>query len=134
MGEPAMWNPDAAPGAEIESSFLDNERRRWTFAYVKDAANITLADFREVQVHGKTIDDPVHLLTAFSKSQTLFRITTFDPASDWLWACFRATRDLRKARAKTWKKATDILPRQPGVFRRKKEPKKGSRGRGRKKR
>jgi hypothetical protein len=111
---------------EIQSSFLDDKRRRWSFAYLKDQAHISLADFREVQVAGQTIDDPVHLLTAYAKAQTLCRIATEDPASDWLWACLRATRDLRKA-SKNGHKEAAITTRQPGVIRRKKTSKKGYR-------
>lgn len=117
-------DPEVDRDAEIRSFFVDNEKRKWTFAYKAESAQIGVAEFREVVVAGKTIDDPVHLLTAFSKAQTLFRISTYDPASDWLWACFRATRDYRKG-----KYGKPVSPVQPGVIRRKKKAKKPRKGR-----
>lgn len=121
MGE-IWWDGATAP--EVESSFHDDKRRRWRFEYLDNQAHITLADFRAVQVSGQTIDDPVHLLTAYAKAQTLFRISSEDAASDWLLACLRATRDLRKAQ-KNGKKEGAVSLRQPGVIRRKKTSKKG---------
>lgn len=123
MGE-VWWEGASTP--EIQSSFLDNKRRRWSFEYLQGQAHITLADFREVQVSGQTIDDPVHLLIAYSKAQTLCRIGADDAASDWLWACLRATRDFRKA-AKHGQKEASIPTRQPGVISRKKTSKKSRR-------
>lgn len=118
MGE-IWWEGASTP--EIQSSFLDNKRRRWSFEYLQGEANITLADFREVQVSGQTIDDPVHLLIAYAKAQTLCRISTDDAASDWLWACLRATRDLR--RAKHGQKEAAIPTQRQGVIHREKTSK-----------
>lgn len=121
--------PEIDPAAPIRSYFVDNEARKWVFAYLEGKATISVTDFREVMVSGVTIDDPVHLLTAFSKAQTLFRISTYDPASDWLWACFRATRDLRKQKGKNGHNGVPVSTRQPGVIRRKKKAKKARKGR-----
>lgn len=128
MGE-AAWlerDPEVDPEAKIRSLFVDDRHRKWTFAYIREAAHVGLSDFRELQIHGATIDDQVHLLTAYSKARTLFRISEEDPASDWLWGCLRATRDLRKYGARKWQPEGSISPRQPGVIRRKKGSKKGS--------
>lgn len=131
MGE-AAWlqrDPEIDPEAQIRSLFVDDRNRKWTFAYLREAAHVGLSDFREVQIHGVTIDDPVHLLTAYSKSRTLFRISEEDPASDWLWGCLRATRDLRRHGIRPWKNPALIPHRQPGVIRKNKGSKKGSKPR-----
>lgn len=117
-------DPEIDPAAQIRSFFVDNMRRKWTFAYLQDAAHVGLSDFREVQIHGATIDDRVHLITAFSRARTLFRISEEDPASDWLWGCLRATRDFRLHGPQKWKAETSISSRQPGVISRKKRSKK----------
>lgn len=130
--EDATWlerDPEIDPEARIRSLFVDNLHRKWTFAYIREAAHVGLSDFREIQIHGATIDDQVHLLTAFSKARTLFRISEEDAASDWLWACLRATRDLRRHGAKEWKNPILIPHRQPGVIRRKKGSKNGQKSR-----
>lgn len=127
MGE-AAWlerDPEIDPEAPIRSLFVDDRHRKWTFAYLRNAAHVGLSDFREVQIHGATIDDQVHMLTAFSKARTLFRISEEDAASDWLWACLRATRDLRRNGPRKWQPEGSISSRQPGVIRRKKGSKKG---------
>jgi hypothetical protein len=122
-------DPEIDPEALIRSFFVDNEARKWIFVYLEGKATVSVTDFREVMVNGITIDDPVHLLTAYSKTQTLFRITTYDPASDWLWACFRATRDLRKMKGKNGHSGTPVRKPQPGVIRKKKRAKKARKGR-----
>lgn len=122
-------DPEIDSGADIRSYFQDDQKRIWSFAYRKDQATIGQSDFREVVIHGVTIDDPAHLLTAFSKAQVLFRISAFDPAFDWLWACLRATRDYRKAHKKTPGNGVPVSTREPGVIRRKKGAKKARKGR-----
>lgn len=131
MGE---WEiiPEIDPEADIRSYFVDNERRVWLYAYRGDKATIGVRDFREVVIQGVTIDDPAHLLTAFSKAQVLFRISAFDPAFDWLWACLRATRDFRKTKAKTPQNGRPVSTRQPGVIRRKRGSKKAQKAKRRK--
>ena len=127
MGD-AAWlerDPEIDPEAQIRSLFVDNLHRKWTFAYIREAAHVGLSDFREVQIHGRTIDDQVHLLTAYSKARTLFRISDEDAASDWLWGCLRATRDLRRNGAREWRNPALSSHRQPGVFDGKKWLKKG---------
>lgn len=85
---------------DIYSFFRDNEKREWIYVYQYEMGTVALEGVGDVRLAGSSFDDPTLLLGSFSRAQQELRISTFDPAFDWLWGCLRATRDLRKGRIK----------------------------------